>query len=325
MSWWCGAACAVAATAFACGGDALEETPGATWDAPAERVRVEDNGPPVIDGVRIIPVEPASGDRVRAIVRAREPDGQRVQLGFQWTLGGRPLHESAAEFELGEASRGERLEVVVTPSDGLSEGEPGWATAVVRNRRPVVVGVSLQPSGEVSRGEPLVAGAAGRDDDDDPLVYRYEWTVNDRPRHEQGDRLPTLRLRRGDEIQVRVVASDGIDESEPVRSGVVRVGNAHPEIHSAPSGVSDDGTFRYVIEARDPDGDRNLRYYLRKGPAGMLVNPIRGEVTWKATPQQAGTQPVEIVVEDSDGARTVQAFELTVTSEVDPSPAAPAP
>jgi hypothetical protein len=167
----------------------------------------------------------------------------------------------------------------------------------------------------------VVATVAARDPDGDPLEFRYEWSVNDRPLPEEGDTLRTDRLRRGDAIRVRVVASDGTDESVPIPSGVVHVGNAHPEILSGPSGVSSDGSFRYAVQARDPDGDRNLRFELRKGPEGMKVNRIDGEVTWQATAKQAGAHAVEIVVEDSEGAQTVQAFELVVRVE-DPQPAA---
>ena len=53
----------------------------------------------------------------------------------------------------------------------------------------------------------------------------------------------------------------------------------------------------------------------------MKMNRIDGEVTWQATAKQAGAHAVEIVVEDSEGARTVQAFELIVRV-ADPQPAA---
>jgi hypothetical protein len=53
----------------------------------------------------------------------------------------------------------------------------------------------------------------------------------------------------------------------------------------------------------------------------MTMNRFDGEVTWRAKPEQAGSHPVEIVVEDSEGARTVQAFELVVETS-NPQPAA---
>ncbi|MBW1687825.1 MAG: hypothetical protein JRS35_22545, partial [Deltaproteobacteria bacterium] len=318
---WRGAAALLAVSALSCGGDATQETTGAAWQAPEKSGAARLNRAPVILEVRLSPSEPAAGERVSALVRASEPDGEAIQLRFTWSIGGRTLPDSGAEIRLGEVARGARIEVEVTASDGRDEGEPVWASGTVRNRRPVVTGIGLRPLAEVPRGEPVVATVAARDPDGDPLEFRYEWSVNDRPLPEEGNTLRTDRLRRGDAIRVRVAASDGIDESAPIPSGVVHVANAHPEILSSPSGVSSDGSFRYAVQVRDPDGDRNLRYELRKGPEGMKMNRIDGEVTWQATAKQAGAHAVEIVVEDSEGARTVQAFELVVRV-ADPQPAA---
>jgi hypothetical protein len=311
----------LAVSLFGCGSDGRNEVSGAAWQAPGEPAAAILNRAPVIQEVRLSPSKPAAGERVSALVRASEPDGEAIQLRFAWSVGGRSIDESGAEIRLDEAFRGERVEVVVTASDGRDESDPVQASVKVRNRRPVVTGIELRPSPEVARGEALAAAVAARDPDGDPLEFRYEWSVNGRPLSEGEETLRTDQLRRGDEIRVRVVASDGTDESAPIASGLVRVANAHPEILSSPSGVSSDGSFRYVVQARDPDGDRNLRYELRKGPAGMRMNRIDGELTWQATPQQAGNHDVEIVVEDSEGARTVQAFELSVRVS-NPQPAA---
>lgn len=321
---WRGAAALLAVWAVSCGGDATQETDGAAWQAPGKGGGASLNHAPVIQEVRLSPSAPAAGERVSALVRASEPDGEAIQLRFAWSVGGRPLRESGAEILLGEAYRGERVEVLVTASDGRDESDPMEASVTVRNCRPVVTGIELRPQAEVPRGEPVVATVAARDPDGEPLEFRYEWSVNERPLPEEGDTLSTDHLQRGDAIRVRVVASDGTDESAPIPSGVVRVGNAHPEILSSPGGVSSDGSFRYAVQARDPDGGRSLRYELRKGPEGMKMNRIDGEVTWQATAKQAGTHAVEIVVEDSEGARTVQAFELVVRASGAQPAAAPA-
>lgn len=312
----------------ACGADEdREEAARAEWTAPADAVAREagDGAPRIVD-VRIEPDEPASGERVRAVVRAHEPDGQRVELGYVWRVGGRRMSEGGPELDLGPAPRGTRVEVVVTPSDGQNVGEPATAAVAVRNQLPVLTGIVLQPNELVSRGEEVVAVPQARDPDGDDVAFHYEWSVNGRPVEADGNRLPTADLHRGDTIEVRVVASDGSDESEPLRSAAVEVANAPPEILSTPSGVSADGTFRYVVDARDPDGDRNLRYELKRGPDGMRVNAVYGEVLWTPGPGQVGKHPVEIAVEDSDGARVVQAFELDVQSaDGGTVPAAPAP
>ena len=135
--------------------------------------------------------------------------------------------------------------------------------------------------------------------------------------------LETAGLRRGDAIQVRVWAEDGDAESAPVYSHVVEVGNALPEIVSTPGGLDPDGVFRYAIAVRDPDGDRSFRYYLSKGPEGMRVDPITGEVTWRPGHRHAGVHAVELEVRDPRGASVTQSFELSVHSSEAPVPAAP--
>jgi hypothetical protein len=167
-----------------------------------------------------------------------------------------------------------------------------------------------------------VATPVARDPDGDALEFRFRWTVNDETLEGQEEAsLPTEGLESGDQIRVEVVASDGEGESDAAWSGVLLVGNAAPEIVSRPSAVGPGEAFRYRVDARDPEGDRSLRYQLRKGPEGMTINPILGEVHWQPRADQAGAHPVEIAVEDSRGARSVQAFELTVGSP----PAAPTP
>jgi hypothetical protein len=259
---------------------------------------------------------------VRAIVTVRDSEGDRVSQEFRWELAGVELAADGAEVELRGAARGDALEVEVTASDGHAESAPARASATVANRRPVLENVALQPIGTVLPGQPAVATPVASDPDGDPVEFRYRWTVNQAPAEEQEEAsFATAGLAPGDEIRVQVVASDGESESDAVWSGVLLVGNAAPEIVSTPAAVAPGEPFRYRVEARDPEGDRSLRYQLRKGPEGMSLNPILGELHWQPRPDQAGAHPVEIAVEDSRGARVVQTFELTVGAP----PAAPAP
>ncbi|MCX5738665.1 MAG: Ig domain-containing protein, partial [Proteobacteria bacterium] len=126
----------------------------------------------------------------------------------------------------------------------------------------------------------------------------------------------------------------GDDESTPVESGYLELGNSAPSIVSQPTpGMGADGVYHYAVEASDPDGDRNLRYRLGKAPQGATVDPLLGEITWKPSLAQAGIHPIEVVVSDGRGGETKQTFEVTVREVVEktdasatpPPPAAPAP
>jgi hypothetical protein len=102
------------------------------------------------------------------------------------------------------------------------------------------------------------------------------------------------------------------------------VGSRHPEIVSEPPSLRDGGLFRYHVEARDPDGDRNLRYRLDAGPDGMTVDSIVGRIEWRPTVEQAGVHQVAVVVIDSAGLETKQSFHVTVNADIPEAPAAPA-
>jgi ribosomal protein L19 len=320
LAGWIGAAC----LALGCGGGEPSAPDAAASAALAPAPR-EPNRPPQIERVRLEPAEPMPGDRVRAVASVRDPDGDRVTQEFRWELAGFELPASGAEIELRAAAKGDPLEVRVTASDGRAESEPARAATRVANRRPVLENVALQPIGSVLPGEPAVATPLARDPDGDAVDFRFRWTVNQAPVEEQQQAtFATAGLAPGDEIRVQVVASDGESESDAVWSGVLLVGNAAPEIVSTPAAVAPGQPFRYRVEARDPEGDKSLRYQLRKGPEGMSLNPILGDVHWQPRRDQTGVHPVEIAVEDAHGARAVQTFELSVGSPAAAPPAAPA-
>ena len=326
---WRTLGCALGAVAaLACGdSEVVEAAPERIgWSAPAaqEERAPGQNAAPRLQAVTLSPREPASGDRVRASVQANDPDGDRVEIAFVWSIGGDVQPASGQDLVLGELFPGELISVEVTASDGNAASAPVVASVRVRNRRPVITRVTLKPGGSVSRGLPLSAMAEARDPDRSPITFRYTWLVNGRTTAE-GATLDTSSLRVGDTIQVSVIASDGTDESDPIESAPVRVANGLPEILSMPSAALEDGEFRYVIEARDPDGDRNLRYYLTQAPKGMTINSLKGVVRWRPSPEQAGKHAVEVAVEDSGGERVAQTFELTVATDSDQLPAAGAP
>jgi hypothetical protein len=314
IGYW-GGALLLAASAGC--GDEPPELPATTseWTTPTsgEAEAAGQNRPPVIEALRLDPAEPVSGDSVRAVLSVNEPDGDPVKLGFTWSIDDRVLAESGAQIALEDVGRGTRIAVVVTASDGSAESEPARASVTVPNRRPVMTGLELDPGGDVPRGRPVVAKPSARDPDGDALEFHYDWTVKGRAVAASGPRLETGELRKGDAIQVEVWASDDDDESDRIYSHVLKIANGVPEIVSVPTGFDADGTLRYAIEARDPDGDRNLRYSLEQGPKGMTVDPISGQLVWRPGADDEGVHPVKLVVQDSEGARVDQTFDITVS------------
>jgi hypothetical protein len=299
--------------ALACGSSETH-TPSGPSMAQAPPTR-SGNRPPVVESVRLEPVDPKPGEHVRAIAQGSDPDGDPVEFKYLWRIDGRPLPDTTSEVSIGPVAKGARIEVTVVGNDGHLESQPVVQTTTVANQPPQLVAIQLEPPGEINVGSPVVANPQAVDPDGDPITYHYSWWVNG---HEAGGDDPSLdtsKLRRGDTVKVRVVATDGIDESNAIESPPLRVGNAPPKITSSPGGLDQDGTFRYAIQAVDPDGDRTLRYSLVKGPEGMTVDSLSGLVQWKPGATQTGKQAVEVAVDDQQGGKASQRFELNVGAD----------
>lgn len=322
----------LAGGALSCGG--AEEAPkpsGSPMSGAAPQAAepaAGQNRAPVVGRVALDPASPVAGGRVRAVVQASDPDGGSVRLRYAWTLEGKPVGGDQPELLLAQARKGQDVEVVVIASDGIADGAPARARAELGNRPPRMVAVGLDPIENLGVGDTVKAVPEGEDPDADPLRYEVEWLVNDRPVAGKGLELSTKGLRSGDRVAARVRATDGRVTTDPLTSGVVAIGNSAPRITSRPSTAFEEGEFRYDVEATDADGDSTrLRYSLVDAPAGMTIDRLDGTITWRPTKEQTGKHRVEVVVEDVEGAKFGQEFELTIAAAAgtETVPAAQAP
>lgn len=315
-------ASALLVTGLACGGGDEPEPSGPPMLAPPVE-EVKDNQAPVIESIRIEPKYPARGDRVRAVLRTRDAEGDPLEIGYVWKVDGEKLAASGPEIQLADVRKGSAVEVRAIASDGRAESQPARAATRVLNRKPVIRGLTIEPLPTVALGDPVTVSVDAEDPDGDALQFRYGWTVNDQPVPNDLKFLPTSELSDGDVIRVEVTASDGDSQSQSLRSPPVRVArvNSPPAIVSRPSQDQPGEEFHYTVEGWDPDGDHQLRYSLRRAPAGMEIDPESGEVTWRPEAGQIGKHPVEVVVKDSQGAFSVQSFELVITENPEAPPA----
>jgi hypothetical protein len=232
-----------------------------------------------------------------------------------------PLPNTARPIVPPETAEEETVEVAVDLPEleaALRDPEPE-AAAAPANQPPRIRGMQVDPAPRVRAGQDVKALVDASDPDGDGVEILYTWFVNDDETENEGPVFSTAGLREGDQLRVVVRASDGYAESDPLSSPTLTVGNGAPRIVSQPSGADPDGAFRYQVRAEDPEGDSNLRFDLVRGPRGMRMS-ARGLIEWMPSPNQSGVHPIEIAVEDTAGARSVQTFELTIS---DP-PAAPA-
>jgi hypothetical protein len=316
--------------AVACGsGEQAPQPSGSPMSAPPRIENREQNAAPVVERLSLNPRNPLPGTAVQATVEIRDPDGDPYRLSFDWRVNGDLVASGPRpRLMLEDVEKGDRLEVTVVASDGRLESEPRSEYTRVGNRPPLLQGVLLEPQGTVRAGDDLFASPQATDLDHDQLAYDYTWLVNGSETDERGREFSTRGLKRGDKVRVRVVASDGSEQSRSAESPEIVMGNSPPLIEEVPEVQTDDGVFRYSFEAKDPDGDRNLRFRLGKAPKGMRIDPILGVATWRPEQGQVGVHPVEVIVQDSHGDGSALRFQVTVTAtpgDSDDQPPASAP
>lgn len=279
------------------------------------------NQPPVIRSVRLEPSTLLAGEPVRAVVTALDPDGDQIELGYVWELNGRKVRSRGAQATFNSLSAGDTVSVRVVASDGRGQSEPMSKSSSVGNTPPRILDLAIHTRTDDDGSSVWLVEPVAEDPDGDMISYDIVW----RRGNEILGRDETLSRkgwRRGDEIVVSVVARDSEDESAVLESAPIVIGNAAPDIVSKPPGLDPSGTFKYQIEASDPDGDRGLRYSLGEAPANMEIDPFAGTVTWRASIDDEGEHKVEVIVDDRKGSTAKQVFYLTVQSKSGSSPAA---
>lgn len=321
-------ACSWLALMLGCG-DSVVETPATSnptlrqvaRDLPqpaSEPPGAVRNRAPVIRSLRFEPAHPRPGQSMRAVAEATDPDGDVLQFAYEWYLNGIDVRAKSEIVSFPRGQKGDVVEVVALVSDSRGGRSEKRAQTRVSNSPPVLSAVHLEPVGPVERGEDLVARPEVLDSDQDSVRVHLEWQVNGRTRPDHGERFPTQPLRRGDQVQVFAIASDGEDESERVASPLVEIGNTPPQITSEPEAAREDGSFFYQVQARDPDNDRGLIFGLTEAPEGMTISRTDGELAWLPREDQLGDHRVVIVVDDRHGGKTSQIFEISIGEESPP-------
>jgi len=306
-----------------CGSDEAIVEPMAEAAAESAPAAVG-NQPPVIEEIAFEPRSPRPGERVTARVVARDPEGDPITLEYTWSAGGSPVEGSRPWIQVGNLQRNAAVTVTVVAKDAHGSSAPESASARIGNTPPTLSKVVLVPETGVHAGTDIEASPRAVDPEGDVLEYSYRWSVNGSTLPIEGPTLPASSFERGDVIVLEVVASDGSDETEPLASEPIRVGNAPPRITSKAGAIGDDGVFRYAVQVEDPDGDRAFRYRLLAGPEGMAIGFDDGEVRWEPPAGSAGSHPIEIEVEDLFGGRTTQSFALQLAFETEEQASAPA-
>ncbi len=313
----------------ACGGDAGDPDPTRSMAAGGERASdaaaasAANNGAPEIKRVSFNPPQPISQGPLEAVVEASDPDGNLVHMSYQWLVNGREVGAGAmSAIQLPVLERGDRIEVVVTASDGKRESLPFRESVRTDNLPPQITFLYVTPQNKkIRRGDVLTAVPEAIDPEGDHLEYAYRWSVNGADAGEERQ-FDTKSLHRGDKLTVEVVANDGDSESAPRKLDEIELINSAPTIKQLPELKHQGSALTYQFEAEDAEGDRNLRFFLADAPEGMEIDSFSGLLTWRPGPEQAGKHLVKVGVKDSEGDASQFEWEVTVNATAATPPAA---
>jgi len=273
------------------------------------------NSPPLIAGVVLNPPQPISESVIEALVDVSDADGNLVQLTYQWSINGEvQTGADKASFRLPKLERGDRIDLVVTASDGKSASAPFALSARTDNLSPQITFLYITPQNKkIRRGDVLTAVPEANDAENDHIEFTYRWAVNGDQAGEERQ-FDTKGLKRGDVITLEVVANDGYSESEARKLEPIELVNSAPTITKLPQLEHQGSTLAYQFEAEDAEGDRNLRFFLADAPDGMEIDAISGLLTWRPDPEQSGKHTVKVGVRDSEGDASQFEWEVTVNA-----------
>jgi putative Ig domain-containing protein len=183
-----------------------------------------------------------------------------------------------------------------------SEDGRSLSQAVQReNHPPVVRSVSLQPNPLVLSG-PISALVQAQDDDRDIIHIRCRWFANNKLVAERSSESVEPEIfKRGDNVVVEVVPSDGKVEGAPFKSEIFVVGNTPPIVSHLTIEPDEQSFARRVVakaDVSDPDGDTvTVDYRWRKN--GEVVK--EGEANELDITGFSAKDSIQVDVMASDG------------------------
>ena len=251
---------------------------------------------------------------------APDVDEDTIQYRTLWSINEVPADLPAGEmtFPAKRAVHGQRVSVVVTPYDGVEEGEPAQLSWTLANTPPSGPKVRFDRS-VISKatGATVVIDDPGTDPDGASLSHEAIWTLNGQVLPVAVDTMsvPGSLLARGAKLAVEVRSNDGVATSSSSRAEIM-VGNLPPgsaEVALLPAQPTAANPLGLVIarEAADPDGDIP-RYLVNWDMNGVPVPELVGAWAVPAAKLKKGQTWKATVVADDGEARGTPATVSTV-------------
>jgi hypothetical protein len=240
------------------------------WDGTLSGVAVAatpvliGNSAPELAGVAIVPLG-ATVEEPYLLAETEgwsDADGDLEATSFVWTINGVEAGSAVGGLlPSGTWVKGDLVELLATPWDGLDAGEEVAASLEIANAAPSITGVEVSPASG-NESTLFVATVQGwADADGDPEGASFVWLVNGVP-GPVTDWIDGASFDRGDQLTLEVTAWDGESLGNTMTWGPTTVLDAPPLVAGVTLGpeeiFTDSLALCAAVEAGDPDGDEVL-------------------------------------------------------------------
>ena len=176
----------------------------------------------------------------------------------------------------------------------------------------VIEAVALEPSSPVT-GDQLKATVTLDASVQSSPELLYRWKKNGQTVQESSSEVLGDVIKRGDMIEVEVMASHGTGESSNGVSNYTMVGNAPPAIRLAGQTIGNEGAYQAKVESSDPEGD-NFDLSIKEGPPGLTIDN-GGNIRWAMDAKTEGMFSVAVSARDIHGAETALSYQIRIHRE----------
>lgn len=271
------------------------------------------NSPPVITSVNVLPANPHKETELNVLIQSQDPDSDPINYHYQWLKNNEEIVGSdRATLKCNDFKKDDVIQVKVTPFDGKADGKPFLSPPVkIANSQPAIQEVRIEPRVAYANDN-LKVFVKGSDVDGDLIAYSYQWEKKGVILSEEKKNiLETGQFKKGDWIAVTVIPDDGETSGGPKKSDPITIVNSPPIITSSPPNKTDGNIYTYQVKANDPDNNAIL-FGLKTAPKGMEINKETGLIRWEIHQGDRGTQLIEIEASDSEGAKSIQRYTLSI-------------
>lgn len=195
-------------------------------DVAEDTVTVDGSGP--IITVSINPENPNATDNLACSWEAYDPDGEEiVEESALWFVDGVEAGDAAAPLFNENFSVDDIVACEVTATS--SQTNTANAQVTISNNPPVLNSMNIVPV-EIYEDTTVTCEVSAGDEDGDEVTILYAWVVNDDTVLEGSPTVDGEYFDKGDAIYCRVIADDGIEQSEALQTGTIGVLNSVPVV-----------------------------------------------------------------------------------------------